>query len=193
MESISINAIAEEVARSLSYTKSSNEGAMVVTPLIYPGGSRVVLRLQDSPTGYFISDHGAARREAELMGGRPVFTRIARASADRFGVRFDSDMIFDLEVPREALVAASIAVANASKFAVDHTAERLSEQHASDRREQLWSKLEAAFSGAYVAREVAFQGASSQWNFDAVVNLQGVQSIFDLRVAARNFCPRGSL
>lgn len=180
IDKISINAIAEEVARALSYSRCGNDGAMVVTPLIYPGSSRVVLRFQESEGGYFISDLGAGRREAELMGGDAIFTRIAKASAERFGVRFDSDMIFDLEVPREALVAAAIAVANASKEAVDHTAARVSEKRALDQKERLWSRLAAAFPGAYVAREIAIRGASSPWNFDAMIEVNHKKSLFDL-------------
>jgi hypothetical protein len=180
IDRISINAIAEEVSRALSYSRCNNDGAMVVTPLLYPGGSRVVLRFMESEQGYFISDMGAGRREAELMDGNVIFTRIARGAAERFGVRFDSDMIFDIEVPHEALVTAAIAVANASKEAVDHTAERVSEKRAMDQRDKLWSRLAAAFPGAYVAREVMFQGASSPWNFDAMIQAGEHQTIFDL-------------
>lgn len=180
IDAISLNQIAEEVARALSYSKSTNDSAMVVTPLVYPGGARVVLRLEDSPGGYFVSDGGAGRREAELMGGRTVFTRIARSAAERFSVRFDSDLIFDLEVPREALVAASIAVANASKAAVDATAEKLSEKNAADQREKLWERLEAAFPGAYVVREALFTGASAEWRFDAIIDQTGVRAVYDL-------------
>ncbi|MDR9758813.1 hypothetical protein RJJ37_04055 [Rhizobium redzepovicii] len=180
IDRISINAIAEEVSRALSYSKCGNDGAMVVTPLLYPGGSRVVLRFQESPEGYFISDLGAGRREADLMDGDTIFTKIAKAAAERFGVRFDSDMIFDIEVPREALVSAAISVANASKEAVDHTAARVSERRAMDQRDRLWSRLAAAFPGAYVAREIMVQGASSHWNFDAMIQVGEHQSLFDL-------------
>lgn len=177
---LSINQIADDVARALAYAKPSNDGATIITPLVYPGGGRVAIRFQESPSGYFVSDFGAGRREAELMGGRSLFARLARLAADRYAVRFDSDMMFDIDVPREALVAASIAVANASKFAVDHTAEKLSERHASDQRAKLWERLEAAFPGAYVAREAAFMGASAQWQFDAILQLDNGHSVFDI-------------
>lgn len=181
IDKLSINAIAEEVARALSYARCGNDGTMIVTPLMYPGGSRVVLRLQESEDGYFISDMGAGRRESDLMGGgRAIYSKMARASAERFGVRFDSDMIFDVEVPYEAIVVAAIAVANASKEAVDQTAERLSEHRAADQRDKLWSRLEAAFPGAFVMREAAFQGASSSWRFDAIIESGSHRSIFDL-------------
>lgn len=180
MDAQILSQIAEEVARALSYSRSSADGAMVVTPLLYPGGGRVVLRFQDSPGGFFISDNGAGRREADLMGGRNVFARVAKSAAERFAVRFDSDMIFDLEVPREALIAASIAVANASKLAVDQTAEKLSEHHASDQRSRLWERLESAFPGAFVAREAAFKGASAEWKFDALVEINNHRAVYDL-------------
>lgn len=182
IDRISINAIAEEVSRALSYSRGGNDGAMVVTPLLYPGGARVVLRFQESEDGYFVSDLGAGRREADLMDGSMVFTRIAKAAAERFGVRFDSDMVFDIEVPREALVSAAIAVANASKEAVDHTAARIFEKRAMDQRSELWSRLAAAFPQAHVAREVMVRGASSPWNFDAMIEIGGHTSLFDLVV-----------
>lgn len=180
MDKQSLTQIADEVARALSYSKSATEGAFVITPLVYPGGGRVVLRIQDSPTGFFVSDNGAGRREADLMGGRAMFSRIAKNAAERFSVRFDSDMIFDLDVSREALVAASIAVANASKFAVEQTAERLSEHHAFDQKTRLWERLAAAFPGAYVAREASFRGASADWKFDAIIEIENHRAIYDV-------------
>lgn len=179
-ECLSLSVLAEEVARALSYHKTGNEGALVVTPLLYPGGSRVVVKLEESEKDYLVSDYGAGRREAELMGGYRLFTRIARDAAKRYSVRFDSDMMFDLDVPREALTMAVIAVANASQNAVEQTAERLSERRAADQREQLWEKLEKAFRTADVHRQAPVKGASSIWEFDAVVEWNGHQAIFDL-------------
>jgi hypothetical protein len=179
-DSSSLIKIADEVSRALSFAKETGGQAMIVTPLLYPGGGRVALRFEESSSGYFVSDAGAGRREAELMGGGAVFTRIARSFAERFGVRFDSDLVFDIEVPREALVAASMAVANASKQSVDGTATRLSEQHAIDQRDQLWGRLIEAFPGYSVGREQSIFGASAEWRFDAIVSNGSRQSVFDI-------------
>ncbi|RWM26878.1 hypothetical protein [Mesorhizobium sp.] len=180
VDNISVNAIAEEVARALSFARTSNEGAMVVTPLLYPGGARAVVRINETAEGFFVSDGGGAKREADLMGGRGLFTRIARATAARFAVRFDSDLIFDLEVPREALVTAAIAVANASKTAVEQTAERLSERHANSQRERLSERLTAAFPAADISYDARVKGASAQWTFDAVLKDHDRTVAFDI-------------
>lgn len=183
MTNVSLQEVAAEVAKALAYPKVNNEAALVVTPLLYPGGSRVVVRIMEAPGGGFlVSDYGAARRESELMGGHRVFTRIARDVAARHSVRFDSDMFFDLEVPREALATAVMAVSNASKTATDATAETLSERRANDFREQLWDKLDRAFVGMQVQRQVEVRGASAPWQFDAAVSLRDTIAVFDVVV-----------
>jgi hypothetical protein len=180
VENISVNSIAEDVARALSYARTSNEGALVVTPLLYPGGGRAVIRINETEDGFFVSDGGGAKREADLMGGKGLFTRIARAAALRFAVRFDSDLMFDLEVPREALVMAAIAVANASKTAVEQTAERLSERHADSQRERLSERLVAAFPKADIKYDAHIRGASARWTFDAVLTDHDRTAAFDI-------------
>ncbi|MEC5322759.1 hypothetical protein [Aurantimonas sp. A3-2-R12] len=182
LNELSISSVAEEVARALAFATSSNEGAMIVTPLLYPGGGRVVIRIAESEFGFFVSDFGAGRREADLLGGERIFTRIARQTASRFDVRFDSDMIFDIEVPRPALVMATMAVANASKAAVQETAERLSEKRAEDQRASLWMKLEKVFPQTEIIREGSVVGASASWEFDAIVAKDDRQAVFDVVV-----------
>lgn len=164
-----LSGVADEIARSLAYAQEHGGQQQIVTPLLYPGGACVVLRLEESADGYFVSDYGAARREADLIGGSRLFARIARDQAQRHGVNFDSDLIFDLEVPRDALVTAAIAVANASKTAVYETAEALSEKKAADQREQLWRLLGRAFPGQKVEENAPFGGRSETWTFDAIV------------------------
>ncbi|MEC5383077.1 hypothetical protein VSX64_19805 [Aurantimonas sp. C2-6-R+9] len=182
LNDLSLSSVAEEVARALAFAKSSNQGAMIVTPLIYPGGGRVVVRIAESENGYLVSDFGAARREADLLNGDRIFTRIARQVAMRFDVRFDSDMIFDIEVPRPALTMATMAVANAAKAAVQETAERLSERKADDQRRALWDKLDKVFPKLEVAREVTIRGASADWIFDASLISNGQRAVFDMVV-----------
>lgn len=165
----SLGDVAADVARALSYAQEYGGQQQIVTPLLYPGGGCVVLRLEHSATGFFVSDYGAARHEADLMGGQKIFARIARRQAEKHGVNFDSDLIFDIEVPAEALVAASIAVANASKAAVDATAEALSEKKADAQRERLWRLLGLAFPNRKVEHNGSYRGSTDNWTFDAIV------------------------
>lgn len=176
----SANTVAKEVAQALAYAKETNGVPMVVTPLLYPGGGRVVLRIEQSPEGYIVSDYGSGRREADLMNGGHLFNQIAKKAAERFAVRYDSHMLFDLEVPREALVTASIAVANASKVAVDATAETLSENKARDQRMALWRTLEAVFPASIISRKESFRGHSDAWEFDAVVQLRERPALYQI-------------
>lgn len=171
MMDASAHSIAKEVAQALAYAKETNGVPTVITPLLYPGGGRVVLRIEHSPEGYIVSDFGAGRREAELLDGGHLFNQIAKRAAERFAVRYDSFMLFDLEVPREALVTAAMAVGNASKYAVEATAEALSERRANDQRASLWQVLEGVFPSGSVFRNERFSGHSDAWEFDAVVRL----------------------
>jgi hypothetical protein len=168
----SAHTVAKEVAQALAYAKETNGVPTVVTPLLYPGGGRVVLRIEQSSEGYIVSDFGAGRREAELMGGGHLYSQIAKRAAERFAVRYDSFMLFELEVPREALVTAAIAVGNASKHAVETTAETLSEKRATDQRTVLWRLLEGVFPLGSVFRNERFTGHSDSWEFDAVVQME---------------------
>lgn len=161
--------VAKEIASSLAFAQERGGEQQIVTPLLYPGGARVVLRVQMTPDGYFLSDYGAGKREAELMGDLRIYTRVAKEQAARHGVNFDSDMIFDIEVPRAALVTACIAVANASKTAVDETAEALSQEKAERQKEKLWKKLHGAYPKEKIGENVVFDGHSDTWTFDAIV------------------------
>ncbi|WP_210486630.1 hypothetical protein [Microvirga antarctica] len=162
-------AVADEIARSLAFTKGAGEAPLIVTPLLYPGGSRVVLSLRQHPRGFFVSDAGYGAREAELLGGSRLFARIAREQAVINDIRFDSDLIFDVDVPRQALVTAAMVVANASKTAVELTAFRLAERRNETQLEDLFGRLESAFGVKNVVRDAEVNGAASTWKVDALV------------------------
>ncbi|KPB01363.1 hypothetical protein [Ahrensia marina] len=168
-----IRSVAKELASSLAFTQERAGRVSVVTPVIYPGGARVVLTIEPSPGGYFVSDLGSAFREADIMNGASIFTRIARQTAAKFDIRFDSEMFFELEIPEDSLVAAALAVSNASRHAVEQVAESLSEKRADQQRDVLWQKLERAFRPERVEKDVEYRGASANWKFDALVSLDG--------------------
>jgi hypothetical protein len=67
-------------------------------PLLYPGGAMVGVELSRLRDGFLVSDAGAARREAGLLGGERAFQRIAHDVAKRFDIRFDHNMMFVAEV-----------------------------------------------------------------------------------------------
>src|SRR3984893_19430109 len=119
---VSIERTANEVARALIRVSARDESVRLSLPLLYPGGAMVGVESSRLLDGFLVSDAGGARREAGLLGGERSFGRIAHDVVERFGVQFDHDMIFDVDVSEGELVLAVIAVANAAKTAVENTA-----------------------------------------------------------------------
>jgi hypothetical protein len=178
---LSIEDTANEVARALIRVSGRGEVVRLSLPLLYPGGSMVGVELSHLRDGFLVSDVGAARREAGLLGGERAFQRIAQDVAKRFGIRFDHNMMFDLDVAENELVAAVMAVANAAKTAVENTAIHLAATEHADHRAYLWDRLQSAYGTKAITREpVNFKGASESWDFDAAVRTQGTLALFQV-------------
>lgn len=175
-----ISKVADEVARALVRVTAHEESARLSLPLLYPGGSTIGVDISRLRDGFLVSDGGAARREAGLMGAERSFVQLAPAIATRYGVRFDHNMFFDVNVVHDDLVIAVCAVANASKAGVDETALRLSAVEHADYHAMLWSKLEHVFTQRVVARKPSFRGRHEQWEFDAAIQLRGKLSLFEI-------------
>lgn len=161
--------LAKQIAASLSYAQIVNGRQQIVTPLVYPGGAFVVLNLEKSEKGYLISDYGASYREAHLMCGGEKFRIYAKRNADLYGVMFDSEMLFELDVTVENLVSASIAVANASKSTVDDIAESLIKERSDTQRLALYRKLIDVFPQNAICEPFTYPGRTENWDFDAAI------------------------
>src|SRR3984893_18113571 len=178
---LSIEHTANEVARALVRVSARDESVRLSLPLLYPGGSMVGVELSRLRSGFLVSDVGAARREAGLMGGERAFQRIGQDVVKRFGIRFDHNMMFDLDVQEGELVPAVMAVANAAKTAVENTAIHLATTEHADHRAYLWDRLQGAYGAKAVSREpVTFKGASENWDFDAAIKVQGSFALFQV-------------
>jgi hypothetical protein len=153
LATLSIEKTAAEVARALVRVSAREESVRLSLPLLYPGGAMVGVELSRLRDGFLVSDAGAARREAGLLGGERAFQRIAHDVAKRFDIRFDHNMMFDLDVAENQLVAAVMAVANAAKTAVENTAIHLATTEHADHRAYLWDRLQAAYGARAVHRE----------------------------------------
>lgn len=175
-----IAAIATEVAQALVRITTREESARLSLPLLYPGGSMVGVEISRLRDGFLVSDAGAARREAGLLGGERSFLHIASEIATRFGVRFDHNMFFDVNVSRDELVVAVSAISNASKAAVEETAFRLAAVEHADYRAMLWAKLERSFPSRQIVRDIQFRGKSETWTFDAALQLERGSALFEV-------------
>ncbi len=149
----SIQQIADEVARALIRISSQDDTARLSLPLLYPGGAMVGVEISRLRDGFLVSDSGGARREAGLLGGEKTFVRIAGEIADRFGVRFDRNMLFEMEVTVDELVVVVAAVANAAKTAVENTAMILATTEHADSRAVLWDRLGGVYGHKKIQRK----------------------------------------
>jgi hypothetical protein len=177
----SVGNVAREVAGALiRLSIHDGQTARLSTPLLFPGGSMVGVEISRLRDGFLVSDAGGGRREAGMLGGERTFSRIAHEVAARYGVRFDQNMIFDVEVAEDELVVAVISVANAAKTAVETTALHLASTEHSDFRTFLWTRLERIYQPKSVFRNREVRGSSDEWKFDAVVELDQHLSLFEI-------------
>ena len=183
---LTIREIAEEVARALIKTSAHNGTARLSLPLLYPGGSSVAVEISKLRDSFLVTDAGIARREASLLGGERTFLRIAKGVAERFGVRFDQNMIFEFEVSNDDLVVVVAAIANAAKTAVEETAMYLAVVHHADYRASLWNCLELVHGKTKVQRGIHIRGSSDSWDFDAAVKRGERLSVFEIVVPNAN-------
>ena len=170
---------ADAIARQLAAAFEAGGECFVRTPLMYPGGSNVVVHLAGRGDRLFVSDFGAGFEEAELIGADRYYTRIAPKVADRYGVRFDHHSFFVAEVRRSQATGAVMALANASKEALDLAALRYAEKQDHDRADALLERLTRVFREPCVHRDAEMRGASSYpWHPTALVEHSNRRLVF---------------
>lgn len=173
--------VANDVARALVKVQTRGDSARISLPMLYPGGAMVGVEISRLRDGFLVSDVGGARREAAFLGGEKTFRRIAHEVAERFGIRFDQNMMFDLDVRDNEIVSAVVAVANAARTAVENTAIHLASVAHADFRVHLWDRLEGIYGPQRVARKpIKFKGSSENWEFDAGITVQGTLALFEV-------------
>jgi hypothetical protein len=176
----SIQQIADEVARALIRISSREDVARLSLPLLYPGGAMVGVEISRLRDRFLVTDAGGARREAGLMGGEKTFVRLAGEVAERFGVRFDRNMIFEMEVTMDELVVVVAAVANAARTAVENTVMILATTEHADARAVLWEKLGRVYGQTKIRQKAKIKGKSDSWEFDAAVEANGHVALFEV-------------
>jgi|GEM_PF-542543 len=160
-QNTALREVADGVARALTSAFQDQDGTFVRTPVMYPGGTCVVVRLDQQHDGSFlVSDMGLAYQEADLMGAVQQFLRAAPDIGKRSGVSFDGNAYFIMKVRREQLVGAVSTVAACSQEAVQVTAFKLAERRTADASDRLVKRLERVFTKPKVARDAEIHGAS---------------------------------
>jgi len=175
-------AIAESVARGLVYARVQGDTVTIQTPISFPSGRMVGVRLLGGPTIFTVTDDGAAMRDAELMGADDIWRREARKIATEYGLKFNEWELFEAEAPLDRLVGYTALVANAAAKTMLRTAEKFAERFEDRRREELAIRLERVFGKSKVEKDSMVAGASTKsWKFDARVALpSGRQGLFSV-------------
>jgi len=170
----------DQVARDLVTADHRSGFSFIKTPLRYPGGASVVIRVGDSYPNYFVTDFGAGYDEAEMMGGSAVYSRNAPAIAESAGIGFDQHSFFVIKASRDQLPGAVVTVANCSQEAVGLTALRLAERRFGDDTEVLYRRLVSVFPRDRVAKDAEVVGRSNtKWHVATIVLGDSEQTIFE--------------
>lgn len=178
----------EAVARQLVAIEHDPSGAFIRTPLLYPSGSTVVVRVAQGDGRYFVSDWGLGYQEADMQGAALFYMRHARPIADAAGVGFDNQAFFIMEASREQLAGAIVTIANCSQEATMQAAYALAEKTFEDSKERLYERLVKVFSkvatpsAKVVSKNARVIGHSAtEWQIATIVRLPGAhtQTIFE--------------
>lgn len=167
--------VADDVARSLVQVRPGpGADARIVTPVMFPAGGAVVVRIGGGPTSFLVTDDGGAAREADDMGAGDLFARLAPGIATRAGVRFNRHELFEIDAPLGRLPGFVRIVADASRAAAEATALALAERLSRIDRTRVYDVAREVFGAGRVTRRPAISGASNtSWKFDAGIDIGG--------------------
>ncbi|MCX5569418.1 hypothetical protein [Kaistia nematophila] len=167
--------------RSLISVEHFAAGSLVTMPVLYPSGSSVVLEITVQTGRCFVTDRGAGRLEAELMGISPrAFNREASRVADDAGIQFNGHDMFVAEVGMDSLAGAMEVVASSSQTAVALSSMRISDKVERDAKELLFERLSEVYPTHEVIRDAEFIGSSNHtWKIAALVRASSQTATFE--------------
>lgn len=179
MTTESLEKIADDVARSLSYATVEGRTAYVSTAVTYANGTHVVVRLDQDGDGFFVSDDGYASQNAETFGGIRQFQNIATDVARRFGVSYDQRSFFIRKVSKNQLPAAVTLIANAAAASIERTLYALDRLKIKQTKDLFAERISSAF-GSKAAFNVEYRGSTKEWDVDAaIIDQSNVLAIFE--------------
>ena len=179
-QATSFRDLIDSVARQLVSVSHDAGRSFISTPLMYPSGSSVVIRIEDAGRDFLVTDFGSGYEEASMLGAANIYARHAKGIAEHAGVGFDSHSFFLLRVSREQLAGAVAAVANCSQEAVNVAAYKIAEHKRKDASEVLYKRLVAVFAPPKVAKDVPIIGQSNtEWHVAAMVRGEHQTAIFE--------------
>lgn len=163
-------AVLDRIAETLVHVRESAKGGTIVTPVLFPSGSHVSVRIVLESGHCLITDDGAAFAEADMMGAGEIFKRAARLVAEEAGIKFNSYEIFEAHASLETAPGIVAIVADAARRTIQITSERLAKRLYEETRVDVVERLVDAFGPNSVRRDVPISGASTHaWMVDAFI------------------------
>jgi hypothetical protein len=179
--------VAEAVARGLASVHVNGAGYFIRTPVMFPGGSSVVVRIDGSRDTFFVSDYGVGYQEALMMNASLSYTHFAAAIAQRVGIEFDQRTFFVARATRDELPAVVMLVANCAQRAVIETSFNVEEKRIEIDRERFAARLVGAFGSKRVVLNAEVRGASTMsWPVLARVEANDQVVLFEHAKANKN-------
>lgn len=162
----------DRIADALVHVRETPKGGTIVTPVLFPSGAHVSVRIVLESDHCLITDDGAAFAEADMMGAGDIFKRAGRTVAEEAGIRFNSYEIFEANASLETAPGIVAIIADAARRTIQITAERMAKRLFEETRVDVVDRLIDAFGPHSVRRDAPISGASTHgWTVDAFIDV----------------------
>lgn len=175
----SFSSLVDRVARELMAIKHQVRHSVISTPLMYPSGSSVVVRINDAGTEYFVTDFGMGYEEASMLGASNIFVRYGKAVAEAAGIGFDGRAFFINRITESQLAGAVVTVANCSQETVTIAAFKSADRRREAATDALYKRLNKAFPARNIAKDVRVYGRLREWHVATMVKREERSTIFE--------------
>lgn len=167
---IAPKSILDRIAADLVHVRETTKGGIITTPVLFPSGAHVTIRIILEEDRCLITDDGAAFAEADMMGALDIFKRSAKTVADELGIRFNSFEIFEAKANIDTAPGMIAIVADAARKAIHLTSEKLAKRLEAHNRDNVVDRLIEVFGAPKVTTNAIIAGASTHaWTVDALV------------------------
>jgi hypothetical protein len=169
----------DAVLRQLVSFDHGDKRTLVSTPLLYPSGGTVAVRVSgDNEAGYTVTDMALGYDEAQSMGAANLYSRIIKQAAADAGVALEGHQLTVTGVALDQLVGAVMAVANCAMTGTVVAADRQEEREKRDDIAKLVDRLERIFKKV-CPREPITGSSTYKWTVDALVRRGTHVAVFD--------------
>jgi hypothetical protein len=169
---------AEAAASELVAVRRSGGSSFINLPILYPDGSFVTVKLDQTADGIRVSDNGFAYRELEAIGTSRSFSKTAMAVAEALDLLVDRRSIY-VDVTHDQLIRAICDVGLASWQIADRVYSRIAEEDEDEIEVYLRDRLVKVFGLELKTADQKIKGPSTtEWEVSAIVEHGDKLTIF---------------